>query len=97
MRSPARPLSAMSLRSAGPISRPSGILPGAKVFQVPPPAVDASSVPGGTGWFGGGGLLGIAAVGGAAEGAGEATGTAERAGVAALATCIGVAVGDAAF
>src|SRR5712692_3819960 len=35
----------MSRKSPMPMSRPSGILPAGKVFQVPPPAVDAKAVP----------------------------------------------------
>src|ERR1700736_4611448 len=97
MRSPARPRSAISFRSAGPISRPIGILPAAKVFQLPPPAVEVSAVSGGMGCVGGGGLLGGAAVAEAAAGAGVATATAEPLGVAALATWIGVGAGDAGF
>src|SRR5579884_1329029 len=41
MRSPARPWSATSRRSPVPIKRPKGILPGANVFQLPPPALEA--------------------------------------------------------
>src|SRR5438874_9976613 len=40
-RSPVSPCSATSGRSLAPISRPSGILPGGNVFQLPPPALDA--------------------------------------------------------
>src|SRR6266581_4358944 len=40
-RSPASPCSATSRRSPVPISRPSGILPGGNVFQLPPPAFEA--------------------------------------------------------
>src|SRR6266436_1257843 len=54
MRSPAVPRSAISLRSPVAIRRPSGIFPGGKVFQLPPPVVDAnvpmSGAPGCTGW-----------------------------------------------
>src|SRR5213595_2452855 len=41
MRSPASPCSATSRRSPVPMSRPSGILPGENVFQLPPPAFEA--------------------------------------------------------
>src|ERR1043166_9532867 len=41
MRSPASPRSATSFRSPVPMSLPSGILPGANVFQLPPPAFEA--------------------------------------------------------
>src|SRR5579884_495963 len=41
MRSPASPWSATSRRSPVPIKRPRGILPGGKVFQLPPPALEA--------------------------------------------------------
>src|SRR5207237_4586954 len=54
MRSPAVPRSAISLRSLVAMRRPSGIFPGGKVFQLPPPVVDAkvptSLAPGWTGW-----------------------------------------------
>src|SRR6266436_4471532 len=54
MRSPAVPRSAISLRSPVAIRRPSGLFPGGKVFQLPPPVVDAnvptSGAPGCTGW-----------------------------------------------
>src|SRR5438132_11772780 len=53
MRSPAAPRSAISLRSPVAMRRPSGIFPGGKVFQLPPPVVDAkvptSLAPGWTG------------------------------------------------
>src|SRR6266436_4312399 len=41
MRSPASPCSATSRKSLVPMSRPSGILPGENVFQLPPPAFEA--------------------------------------------------------
>ena len=74
------------------ISRPNGIFPGAKVFQLPPPAVDASAVSPAAVGIGEAAMLG----GGdtdAAAGGGDATATAGRDGVAALATWIGVAEG----
>src|SRR5207248_3210473 len=74
-----------------PIKRPSGIFPGANVFQVPPPAVDASAVSGGTLAAGPGEVFTGAASG--APCAGDAAATAGRCGVAALATCIGGADG----
>src|SRR5689334_18263524 len=88
----------MSFRSAAPINRPSGIFPGANVFQVPPPAVDASAVSPVTVGAGDAPLLGATAtaIAGVAA-AGPVTATAGPAGVAALATCIGVAVGGGAF
>src|ERR1700760_3964218 len=97
MRSPPIPRSAMSFSSLGVINRPNGILPGAKVFQLPPPAVEAREVsPVG---FGAGETATLALVMGGAAGAfaggGDATATGERAGVAALATSIGVAEGAA--
>src|SRR5215831_19026567 len=55
MRSPATPRSATSFKSPVAMSLPSGILPGAKVFQLPPPAFEARATlgpPGGTGWAG---------------------------------------------
>src|SRR5207244_12676891 len=55
MRSPASPCSATSRRSPVPISRPSGILPGGNVFQLPPPALEARAtleVSAGAGWAG---------------------------------------------
>src|SRR5438552_18814742 len=64
-----------------PMSLPSGILPGGKVFQVPPPAVEARAFPeasGGTGWAGKTGT-GVAV----ANGGGEARATTGAAGVAA--------------
>src|SRR5215475_39505 len=55
MRSPASPRSATSFRSPVAISRPSGIFPGANVFQLPPPAFEAKATleeSGGAGWAG---------------------------------------------
>src|SRR5207249_10479577 len=52
---PASPCSATSDRSFVPTSRPSGILPGGNVFQLPPPAFDARAtleVSAGTGFAG---------------------------------------------
>ena len=63
------------------MSLPSGILPGGKVFQVPPPAVEARAFPeasGGTGWAGKTGTGVAVAIGG-----GEARATTGAAGVAA--------------
>src|ERR1700720_729559 len=45
MRSPTIPRFARSFKSEVAIKRPSGILPGAKVFQLPPPAVEARAIP----------------------------------------------------
>src|SRR4051812_42263770 len=71
MRSPTIPRSARSLRSLVSTSRPNGILPGAKVFQLPPPAVEASApfVPVGTAG------AGMAAPAEASGAAGEAAAT----------------------
>src|ERR1700730_12555028 len=60
------------------MSLPSGILPGGKVFQVPPPAVEARAFPeasGGAGWAGKTGI-GIAVGGGEARATTGATGVA---------------------
>src|SRR5437868_15476370 len=80
------PWSAISFRSLAPIKRPSGIFPGANVFQVPPPAVDASAVSGGILAAGPGEVFTGAASG--TPCAGDAAATAGRCGVTALATCI---------
>src|SRR5262249_30038532 len=73
------------------------IFPGAKVFQLPPPAVEASAVDesGAALGAGAGDLLGEAA--GSIAGGGELAASAGRVGVAALATWIGLAVGEAGF
>src|SRR5919198_546649 len=106
MRSPAIPRSATSFKSPVAISLPSGILPAAKVFQLPPPAFEASAAPGGAGWAGNTGT-GVAiaagevcatdpvpASGALDAGTGVATGTFEAlGGVTADATVMGVPAG----
>src|SRR5207253_9131467 len=97
MRSPAIPRSAISFKSEAATKRPRGILPGGKVFQVPPPAVEASAMSEestGAGWAGKTGGA-VAAVGGGVTGTGEAAATTIGAfvGAGGLATAMGAAEG----
>src|SRR3954453_5823407 len=93
MRSPVGPRLAISLRSFDVINRPNGIFPGAKVFQLPPPAVDASAVSPAAVGAGEAAALGGGETAAAAGGGADGAATAGFDGVAALATCIGVADG----
>src|SRR5262249_37247488 len=111
MRSPATPWSATSFKSPVAISLPRGIFPGAKVFQLPPPAFEARATlgpPGGAGWAGNTGT-GVAtpagevcatdpASGDFEAGAGGITGTFGAAeGASADATVMGVPAGAGLF
>src|SRR5207253_11000306 len=111
-RSPVSPCSATSGRSLAPISRPSGILPGGNVFQLPPPALDARATleaSAGTGFAGRTGTgvavgIGEAWAAGSAPpgifsaGAGATAGTfGTFGGVRADATANGVGLGAPAF
>src|SRR4029453_6678994 len=108
MRSPASPRSATSFKSPVAISLPSGILPGVKVFQLPPPALEARATleaSGGAGLAGSTGTGVAIATGepcaaGAVPGygAGVATGTfTALGGVSADATVMGVPAGVSLF
>src|SRR6266496_3159569 len=90
-RSPASPRSTTSRKSPVPISRPSGIFPAGKVFQLPPPAFDARATwdeSAGTGFAG---RTGTGVVVGAD--AAWVVWVAATVGAAAAAICAGVAAG----